>query len=345
MYTKKRFIQKGVNFFSIAYLFVFSTLFSDANQSHLTTQQLKINLITQCNNGKGLETDLKILKEALEQLDCLVTLIDLEDNRWNRAHINIFIQGLILEKFPMAKQNWFIPNPEWFEADIRFLDKVDLILCRTKEIEKNFRELCKQTYYLEFTSPDCYQENIKKDYRHFLHLAGGSHLKGTKAIHPIWISNPSFPLLTIVNFLHPFYPQQFNLECISTRLPQNELRILQNQCGFHLCPSETEGFGHYIMEAMSTEAVVITTDAPPMNEFIKDKRCLVPYTKARPLHLGTIYEVDSIQLQNKIEYLLTLSPAELETIGKHNRAVYEQKKESFYEKLGELILNVSALTQ
>lgn len=345
MHIKNRSTQKMVNFFFISQFFIFTLLFGHVSQSDLMTQQLKINLITQCNNGKGLETDLKILKEALEKLDCLVTVLDLEDNRWNRAHINIFIQGLVLEKFPMAKQNWFIPNPEWFQADMRFLERVDLVLCRTKEVEKIFRDLCKQTYYLEFTSPDCYQDNVKKDYRHFLHLAGGSHLKGTKNILPIWLSNPSFPLLTIVNFLNPCTSQAPYIECISTRLPQNELRKLQNQSGFHLCPSETEGFGHYIMEAMSTGAVVITTDAPPMNEFIQDKRCLIPYTKASPLHLATLYEIDQQQLQNKIEHLLTLTSQELEEIGQRNRAVYEEKQQGFYEKLEELIVNISALVR
>jgi glycosyltransferase involved in cell wall biosynthesis len=298
--------------------------------------QLKINIITQ-SNGKGLSTDQKVLKEALEQLDCIVTILDISEAKWNRAHINIFIQALAYEKFPMAQQNWFIPNPEWYEQPISFLDHIDLILCRTREVERIFREMNKQIYYLGFKSPDCYREEIPKNYRHFLHLAGGSQLKGTKTIRNIWFNRPTFPLLTVIDFLTPFTSISPHLEWFSIRIPEDKLRNLQNQCGIHLCPSQTEGFGHYIMEAMSACAVVVTTDAPPMNEFIKDPRCLVSYIKTSPINLATSYEVDPKQLESKIEYLLSLPNQELEAISEQNRSIYLQKQQEFYERLEELI--------
>ena len=38
----------------------------------------------------------------------------------------------------------------------------------------------------------------------------------------------------------------------------------------HICPSAREGFGHYINEARSVGAVVLTIDAAPMSEFVVD---------------------------------------------------------------------------
>jgi glycosyltransferase involved in cell wall biosynthesis len=247
------------------------------------------------------------------------------------------LQTLAPEKFFWAHQNWLIPNPEWYTQETHLLDAIDLILCRTKETERIFRQLNKRTYYLGFTSPDCYREEIKKDYLHFLHLAGGSRLKGTKVIQRIWHSQASFPFLTIIDFLNPCTSHSPNLQCIPYRIPELDLRQLQNQCGIHLCPSKTEGFGHYMMEAMSAGAVVITTDAPPMNEFIKDPRCLVRYVKKTPLYLATTYEVDHIELQRKIDYLISLPPEELRAIGLNNRAVYLQTQQEFYERLEELL--------
>lgn len=340
MHTKNIFIQKLISFLLVCSFLVFTSLFSNSNQHNLLKKQLKINLITYSSNGKGLSTDLKIIKEALEQLDCSVKILDLHETKWNRAHINIFIQALIPEKFPMALQNWFIPNPEWYVQDIQLLDNVKLILCRTREAERVFREMNKPTYYLGFTSPDCYQEEIQKNYRQLVHLAGGSNLKGTEIVKSVWLTSKNLPLLTVVNFFTPFIPKNLSsssLKWISTRLPEEEFRKLQNQYGVHLCTSETEGFGHYISEAMSTQAVVVTTDAPPMNEFIQDPRCLVPYVQTSTLNLATAYQIDPQQLQTKIEYLLSLSTAELKAIGEQNRSVYLQKQQEFYERLEELI--------
>lgn len=317
-------------------LFLFCSFTCFAVSDSTSFRPLKINVISE-KNGKGLETDQQILSEAITKLGHDVTNLSFEEALWSPADINIFFQLLVSEKFPLARLNWFIPNPEWYRQDIKLLDKVDLILCRTHEIERIFRNLNKQTYYMGFTSPDCYQGDIKKDYYQFFHLAGGSVQKGTIPIKDIWLSHPRLPLLTLIQYPTSFTSQQSNFNWISHRIPLEQLRLFQNQFGIHLCPSETEGFGHYIMEAMSTGAVVVTTDAPPMNEFIKDPRCLVPYTHSAPYYLGINYYVNAQELQNKIKALLKLTPEELSLIGLNNRSAYLQKKQEFYENLEELL--------
>lgn len=303
---------------------------------------LKINVISRSNGG-GLEVDQHIIKEALENLGCTVNCVEFwkESAQKPKADINIFFEMIDPELLSEVSINWLVSNPEWFRQDVKLLDRIDLILCRTKEVERVFQDLGKKTYLLRFTSPDSYQEKIKKDYTSFLHTPGQSDLKGTNAIIRVWNNSPSLPHLTLIKYGHLIKEKLdenlANAKEISIRLPTEAFRSYQNRCGIHLCPSETEGFGHYIMEAMSTKAVVITTNAPPMNEFITDPRCLVSCKMHFPLRLATGYCIDEEELVQKIKEISALPTSELEAIGLANRETYLKISQEFRERLQMLI--------
>ena len=48
-----------------------------------------------------------------------------------------------------------------------------------------------------------------------------------------------------------------DLRLITDYIDDAELRTLQNRHLFHLCPSETEGFGHHLVEGMSCGAITL----------------------------------------------------------------------------------------
>lgn len=48
-----------------------------------------------------------------------------------------------------------------------------------------------------------------------------------------------------------------------------EIRALQARFPAHACPSEREGFGHYLNEARAAGAAVLSTDHPPMSEMVR----------------------------------------------------------------------------
>lgn len=328
-------------FFLYTFLLI-SFLFAKATDGYGITP-LNIRIFSE-NNGYGLEADQKILKDALERLGHSVEVLYYRNVsvHASKIDVNIFFEKINPKWFNKARYNWFIPNPEWYFQPQNFLKRLSLILCRTKEVERIFNSLHLKTYYLGFTSRDCLQIGIPKDFSIFFHLAGGAIQKGTNTIVDIWANDDQLPLLILLKQLHYSHiPELDNLSLITEHLPEEDLRVFQNKCGFHLCPSETEGFGHYIVEAMSAEAVVITTDAPPMNEFIKDKRCLVSYNSTAQKHLGTNYYVDPVELKNTIINLMHLPQSELEEIGRKNREHYLQKTEDFYNRL-ELLLQTAA---
>lgn len=304
-------------------------------------QALTFNLFS-ANNGAGLEAQRKLMKRALESLGH--TAYDIDFNELPTAEdadqnvdINIFMEVICDEWFPFAKLNWLIPNPECYLQELSLLERIDLILCFTHEVERVFQELGKATYYSGFTSFDCFRPQIEKNFSHILHIAGKSLYKGTNAIIDAWKENSALPQLTLIRHYEEKPANLDHLRWIPIRIPEEALRQKQNHCGIHLCPSETEGFGHYIMEAMSTGAVVVTTDAPPMNEFVTDKRCLVPYQKSGPCALGTCYLISPEDLTKTVELLQGLPESELRKIGNRNRSIYRQKTMQFRINLMKLL--------
>lgn len=303
-------------------------------------EALKINIFSS-KNGKGLEVSREILKNELAEMGHIIYEREFNEKRSEtspQVDLNIFFEIIVPEWLDCATANWFIPNPECYVQDLTLLDQIDLFLCRTHEVERIFISMNKKTYYIGFSSRDCLCTLIEKDYRLCFHIAGGSPLKGTKAILKAWGGRDYLTYLTILIHDSLQHSTQQNVQWIMERISLSELRLLQNSCGIHLCPSETEGFGHYLMEAMSTGAVVITTDGPPMNEFIEDKRCLVPYLDTVPCSLATRYFVDPEQLVKGMEDLMALPVEELKKIGDLNRKNYLKKTEEFHQNLKRLIL-------
>lgn len=325
----------------VATLFLFYFLFPLYSQDlpqNPPKHNLRFNIFAH-HNGQGLEADVNILKEALENLGQTVNCYDSHHYPENiaTADVNVFFEWITWNVFPHARLNWFVPNPEWYWHDLHLLESIDLVLCRTKESERILNELNRKTYFLGFTSKDFFKSEVIKNFDLFFHLAGASEQKGTSAIRDVWERNEHFPLLTLIKRERLPLSNKANLITIPYRISQRNLIYLQNHCGIHLCLSETEGFGHYILEAMSVGSVVLTTDAPPMNEFISDPRCLVPYDHTAPQHLAINYYVDRNQLENSINYLASLPKEELELIGLNNRNSYLRMKQEFLVNLEKLI--------
>jgi hypothetical protein len=108
---------------------------------------------------------------------------------------------------------------------------------------------------------------------------------------------------------------------------------------FHLCHSQCEGFGHYINEGLSCGAVVITSDASPMNEIIsKDNGILLQPTihKTQLKVIKCYYSISEIE--NCITYCLNMSDEEIQKLSINGKITYEQTKKTFNDKI-DIIFN------
>jgi len=323
-------MKKNIFFYIIFLFFGFNVIASEL------VRPLKIHLFSDAN-GKGLDKDRDVLIEELTALNCTVEWFEHKDyGKISFADINIFIQHINVKYINTASLNWFIPNPEWYTQHVNLLNSMDLILCKTHEVERIFKEMEYSTQFLGFTTPDRYKSKIKKIFPLCLHVAGSSEQKGTSTIKNTWLNHEEFPHLSIVKQIEKQLTTK-NLNVINYWLTDEKLIELQNMCPVHICTSETEGFGHSIMEAMSVGAVVLTTNAPPMNEFIEDKRFLVNFSRFSYQGFAINYYVDQKELEKNIRLLQKFSKTELEAIGLSNRNRYLEKTNEFKFNLQQLL--------
>ncbi len=301
-------------------------------------KKLKTALILGRRNGAGLDRDSELLSEVLNECGVLVKVPRLKNifdglSREHVAeaafHLERVAPGWWLRK---ADRHILIPNQERFPKRlIARLERMDEIWCKSRHAEAVFSQLHRKVIYVGFTSKDRILSGAEPDYGTFFHLAGKSTMKNTSLLLELWRCHPEWPRLTVVQ--HPSNaPKQVpgNVNLIGRYLNDDELRRLQNCHGIHLCPSLSEGWGHYIAEALSCRALVVTTDAPPMNELVSaDRGVLVPYSSSEPRHLGTVYRARPGDLEAVIEDLLVMPGEVKRHLGEAARAWFEENSRNF----------------
>ncbi|MFT4257654.1 MAG: glycosyltransferase [Pseudoxanthomonas sp.] len=253
-----------------------------------------------------------------------------------RPDVNVMLEHVRPELFAGARRNVFIPNPEWCTpADVAMLPSVDRILVKTRHAETIFAGYGKPVAYVGFTSGDCLDAGVPRR-RAFFHLAGRSTSKGTQQVFEAWLRHPEWPTLTVVQ--NPRVAKQAvragNIEHRIDYIDRAELRRLQNQHLFHLCPSQAEGFGHYIVEALSVGAVVLSTDAEPMNELVAaDRGILLPATTMGPMGLSLRYRVDAAAIEAAVQAALAMEDAEVAARSRAAREFYLRNDAGFRQRL------------
>lgn len=303
------------------------------------------------NNGYGLTKDAELLSAVLADIGFTVDVARPGPRGWlqrplgrRRYDVAFHLERAFPEWRRFAPLNLLFPNQERFpRRHLGRLRGIDAVLTKTAHAKAIFAELGANAIDVGFLSRDLFDETVKKDWRGVMHLAGASTAKGTEDILAIWARHPEWPELVLVQ-------KRSNLPA---RLPANvrpyadfisdeALRGLMNRCGIHLCPSRSEGWGHYIHEAAGCGAVAITTDAPPMNEFLDaDSGVLVPVCRQEPRHLGTNYFVDPKALEAAIEDTLRTEPRLLEERGQRARQGFLEIRAAFPARLAETLSQVS----
>jgi glycosyltransferase involved in cell wall biosynthesis len=276
-----------------------------------------LNIIAR-TNGVGLDRDVDLIHAAASQAGFEVTLSHCRSlpfySGWiggkPRYHTNIFLERIFPRWLGSARLNLLIPNQERFpRRHVPRLGKIDHVLCKSHHALEVFSEFHPSCKFIGFTSKDLYDPEVSRKRNAILHLAGRSTLKGTETVLELWKKHPEWPTLTLLQHKDnapPEVPRNVNL--ITDYISDEDIIKLVNEHPIHLCPSLSEGWGHYIVEAMSCGATVITTDGPPMNELVQAGRgILVAAPESEPRHLGTNFKVAPAALEAAIEQAISMS--------------------------------------
>ena len=227
-------------------------------------------------------------------------------NSINDDDILIFIENIPFIKNKLDKniikehKTIFIPNFERLnnkESNMlknyninnniyELLESFNYVFCKNYFIYyslKHIYNVKKLKFNLEYTGFTSIIMDINKNVcekNTIVHNRGTSPYKNTIDILKTWKLYSELPKLTF-KYSKILFPEQKNVleECIkenakinviSEKLMDNEYKNFLEKYEIFLCPSFNEGFGHYINEARGMGKLIISIDAPPMNELIID---------------------------------------------------------------------------
>jgi glycosyltransferase involved in cell wall biosynthesis len=280
-----------------------------------------INIISNLNNAVGLQRDFELLREELTARGHRVQGLQFNKPAPQIADVNVFLEVVNPFFFQFAQEQWAVPNPEWWFTDWSGYSW-HRILAKTRDCERIFKGIVgDKCQYIGWKARDLMDLTVERQ-PIFLHVCGKSHFKNTQAVIPA--AHAEGVSLTLVG-----------AHSGAHWVDEQALRFLMNSCLFHVMPSAYEGYGHVLHEALGVGAIVITTDAPPMNDLVADA-ILVPSTRMHAHHSGLLHYVEPEAVQVAMQQALHLSAEERAERSHHARQQFEQDNALFSQHLDDL---------
>lgn len=302
-----------------------------SHDAKLITTLLKKSGFTVYHNGKPLRFR-KVLK-PIKSMKSLLGLTSFFGEK--KVSISIHLERIVNNGLCLANKNILIPNLEWLREDsYRLFSKMDLFLCKTHSAKDFFDKRDLPAVYTSFSSISPYDEQYEQKPNTFIHIAGNSTEKGTLPLIQLWLKHPEWPKLTVIvrEARHLKKQKVKNINYIDKFLERDKLKQLQNEAEIHLCPSEAEGFGHYICEPLSCGAIVVTVNGYPMNELVQPERgFLIQANHNEAFRYSRKFIFDPSNLENIIETILEMSKNE-KTELKINAKNWFDHNEAFFQK-------------
>lgn len=307
---------------------------------------------------KGLNNDALILKEAIEkkyptsnitlhkypEICIYRNIIHPTIGTTKKQNYQFFIEHIHEGLITYAHMNIFIPNIEFISSnDINLLKSIDMIVAKTEHAYNVLTKMHPKidVEYWGWTSLDRVEDKSNRNFNEFLHVKGCSRFKNTQLLINLWLKHPEWPLLNVMSYGDvkqngyvelnvPYVKVVSNIRLFQRDVTEAELSRIMNHCGVHICPSEQEGFGHYINEGRSCRAIIVTTNAKPMNELVDDSNgILVDVHELKHVNYSVNATIKERELEESIEKILQMSKKEKYEKSEQSRTKYEKDHQFF----------------
>lgn len=324
--------------------------------------------------GMGLKKDAEVLQSALMQLgySCRVRTA----SRYDRIIYGIFLKFNLVWFVQLGKKalqkifkrrsrtvalhlesissqavlaadiNIFIPNQEWCSRQqLSLVPQMDSLWCKSRLAENIFSQLYYKTAYMgfctEFEPVELKESNDAHGLAFFTRI-GLSHNRGALQLATLWSRHPEWPILKMV-VSHAFQPPVAadNIDYIDHLPSLADFQYLAASTPCHIFLTEAEGFGHLIVESMSRGALVLMTDAAPMNEYADNHSAIMLQAKyAGQLRLSPRFCIDDAVVERAVEQVIAMPEEEKNRLIHNAKAVNEKLRKRFYSNLQQLILQL-----
>jgi hypothetical protein len=175
----------------------------------------------------------------------------------------------------------------------------------------------------------------------FLHIAGGSFMRGTKMILGAWAKHHLPYPLTILTQLEERLPAIENVTIIQDRIDDDALKGLYNRHPFHITASEAEGWCHTLHESMSTGAIVIAPDRPPFTEW-DGVGITIPSSPGRELGLITTSKSHPDAIADTVVKAAGMGANLRDALHSRARAAFTREVELFKSTFLDLVSNIGS---
>lgn len=289
---------------------------------------MRVGIVTNLN-GRGLEKDARLLTPIIESLGHEVELLQFDAPCEKTFNLLIFLEITPRNLIGLSESPpWLIVNPEFLKAEnIKLVERsFGKVLCKTHEAHRICSALFgDKAHYTGFISEDKFDAMTTKQLK-FLHVAGQSRAKGTQAVIDAWRwthlgKSLRADLTVVADWTDGELPDGVS---VVSKISDEELRHLQNECQFHLQPSQTEGWSHVIHEALSVNATILTVDAEPMNEVKAAYK--IPPVSSSTLNSAKLYEVSALDIHSAVLDMLKLGRNGFSALGAPRNEFLEGNK-------------------